>query len=177
MTTEHLPLLQVLDRDPEVMRYLLGRARTSEEITTYWGPRCADQDADARGLGFWAGFAGERFIGWWDLDLADWRDREVTPETIAEAGWRLRRDAWGEGLATEGAMAVLDYGFDALGLDQVWAETMAVNAASRGVMRKLGMRHVHSGHRLTDRSLPGVEEGEVVYAVTAEQWRLQRARG
>lgn len=45
------------------------------------------------------------------------------------------------GFATAGAMALLDYAFEAEGIELIWAETMAVNVASRGVMRKIGLRH------------------------------------
>ena len=58
MTTHHLPLLHQLDSDPEVMRYLLGRARTPEEIDAFWAPRCADTGADDLELGWWVGSAG-----------------------------------------------------------------------------------------------------------------------
>jgi RimJ/RimL family protein N-acetyltransferase len=88
----------------------------------------------------------------------------------AEAGWRLGRRHWGQGLATEGARALLAYGFGDVGLQTAWAETMAVNAASRAVMRKLGMRHVRTDHRSWDDPLPGAEQGEVVYEIDAASW-------
>ena len=37
MNEEHLPLLVELDSDPEVLRYILGRARTAAEATEFWG--------------------------------------------------------------------------------------------------------------------------------------------
>ena len=52
MTTEHLPLLVELDADPEVLRFILGRARTEDEVLDHWGPVCADSAADAVGLGW-----------------------------------------------------------------------------------------------------------------------------
>jgi RimJ/RimL family protein N-acetyltransferase len=60
-------------------------------------------------------------------------------------------------------------------LDTVWAETMAVNQPSRGVMVKLGMRHVRTDHRPWDDPLPGTEQGETVYEITREEWVRREA--
>ena len=47
---------------------------------------------------------------------------------------------------------------------------MAVNTASRAVMKKLGMRHVRTEHRSWANPLPGAAQGEVVYEVDAASW-------
>jgi RimJ/RimL family protein N-acetyltransferase len=174
MTIEHLPLLVELDADPDVLRYVLGRARSEREVRNHWGPVCADTDADAVGLGWWIGYRQDTgdFLGWWDLSP----DVPVPRRpSRAEAGWRLARQNWGHGYATEGAAALLDHGFNSIGLDTVWAETMAVNQPSRGVMAKLGMRHVRTDHRAWADPLPGAEQGEVVYEITREEWILREA--
>jgi RimJ/RimL family protein N-acetyltransferase len=174
MTAEHLPLLVELDADPQVMRHLLGRARTPREVHDFWGPICADTDADAVGLGWWVGWSREEggFLGWWDLSP----DTPVPSRpSRAEAGWRLHRRHWGHGYATEGATAVLDHGFDTVALDRVWAETMAVNEPSRRVMARLGMRHLRTEHQSWEHSLPGADQGEVVYEISRQDWAV-RAR-
>lgn len=56
-----------------------------------------------------------------------------------EIGWRLRRAAWGQGYATEGARAALRDGFNRLGLHEVLAYTAPNNARSQAVMWRLGM--------------------------------------
>ncbi|MBO1767181.1 GNAT family N-acetyltransferase [Allobranchiibius sp. GilTou38] len=170
MTLEHLPLLHRLDSDPEVMRYLIGRARTPAEIEQFWGPRCADTAADELGVGWWVGFQEGEFLGWWDLGRSD--SPPGSPGRLAEAeiGWRLERRRWRQGLASEGAAELLRHAFETVELRRVWAETMAVNAGSRGVMRRIGMRHVRTDVRIWDDPLPGSEEGEVVYEITAEEW-------
>lgn len=171
MTSDHLPLLHGLDSDPDVMRYLIGRARTPAEIDEFWGPRCADTLADAVGLGWWVGFRGVDFLGWWDLGRSDSAPDAPVSTTEAEFGWRLERRHWRQGLGTEGAQALLRHGFETVGLGLVWAETMAVNAASRGVMRKLGMRHTRTEVQEWEVPLPGAELGEVRYEITAAEWR------
>jgi RimJ/RimL family protein N-acetyltransferase len=56
-----------------------------------------------------------------------------------EIGWRLRRDAWGQGYAREAAMATLDWTWRNLGCRRVVATTVRDNARSWGLMERLGM--------------------------------------
>lgn len=60
-----------------------------------------------------------------------------------EVGWRLRRDAWGHGYATEAARAALAFGFapDGVTLTDIVSFTAQSNERSRAVMRRLEMRH------------------------------------
>jgi RimJ/RimL family protein N-acetyltransferase len=66
----------------------------------------------------------------------------------------------------EGASALVAYGFETVGLERLWAETMAVNTRSRRVMERLRMRHVRTDVREWDDPIPGWEQGEVVYELT-----------
>lgn len=145
-----------------MQRYLRGRALTRAEVLAQLTRRVRPEH-DALGLGYWAGYAAatDTFLGWWCLvpdDAAPGRRPDA-----AELGYRLRRDAWGRGQATEGARALLDHAFRTVGLARVWAETMAVNTGSRGVMAKAGLHHVLTEVREWDDPLPGWEQGEVRY--------------
>lgn len=162
MTEEHLPLLVELDSDPEVLRYILGRARTAAEATEFWGPLCRDRTPDSVGLGFWVGFLGEEFVGWWDLYPAF---PDVGPVTEAELGYRLRRAWWRQGLAVEGARELVRYGSEEQGLERIWAETMAVHLGSRAVMERLGMRHTSTEVRSWEHPIEGADQGEVTYTL------------
>jgi len=164
LTHDHTGLLVDLDSDPEVLRFVFGRALTREEVLTEHLPRRLREDGPPRGIGYWAGFEEGRFVGWWALAVDD------SDDTTAELGYRLRRDAWGRGLATEGSHALLDHAFGTLALPYVWAVTMAVNAGSRGVMTKLGMTHVRTDVEEWDDPLPGAGLGEVRYEITRGQW-------
>lgn len=158
LTLDHTEALVALDSDPEVLRFIFGRALTREEVVETWMPKRTRPDADARGLGYWVGHdVTGTFLGWWCLAVDD-ADRGA-----AELGYRLRHDAWGRGYASEGSRVLLEHAFVTLGLDRVWAETMAVNAGSRGVLTKLGLRHVHTEVREWDDPLPGADHGEVTY--------------
>jgi RimJ/RimL family protein N-acetyltransferase len=66
---------------------------------------------------------------------------EAPSMPAVEVGWRLAYKCWGRGLATEGARAVVRYGFETLGLDSVVSFTVPANLRSRRVMEKLGMTH------------------------------------
>ncbi len=159
----HLELLVDLDADPEVLRFIWGRALSREE-SLHHSRRRVDPEGEARGIGAWLGREDGRFVGWWTLQ------RDPADDTTAELGYRLARDAWGRGLATEGSRALLDHAFRTLALPVVWAGTMAVNAGSRGVMEKLGMRHVSAVVQQWDEPLPGAELGEVRYEITRDDW-------
>lgn len=95
---------------------------------------------DEHGWGLWAveipgvaPFAG--FIGLSEPQF----ESHFTP--CVEVGWRLARDFWGHGYATEGARAALAFAFDSLHLDEVVSFTVPANIRSRRVMDRLGMTH------------------------------------
>jgi len=168
LAEEHLDHEVELDSDPAVMRYLGGTARTRAEVQRYHRKRLAAAEL-VPGLGFWAGFEGEEFVGWWILEPPERADQGPV-EGQAELGYRLLRRCWRRGLASEGARELLRHGFIDLGLRRIFAETMAVNEASRATMASIGLRHVRTLHRDWDEPTPGSEHGEVEYAITREQW-------
>jgi ribosomal-protein-alanine N-acetyltransferase len=65
--------------------------------------------------------------------------QEVDGEREFEISYRLRRDCWGNGLATEAARACCDYGFKQAGLRRLISIIEAENAASIRVAEKMGM--------------------------------------
>ena len=165
LTEEHIELLVELDSDPEVLRFIVGRGLTREEVLRDWLSKRLRPDADARGLGYWMGYdAGGDWAGWWCLGVDD------DDPAAAELGYRLRRTAWGRGFATEGSRAMLEHGFRTVGLERIWGETMAVNARSRSVMEKLGMRLARSYVGEWEHPLPGADQGEVVYEITRAEY-------
>jgi RimJ/RimL family protein N-acetyltransferase len=95
---------------------------------------------EQHGFGFWAAEAkatGE-FAGFVGLAVPSF-EAPFTP--CVEIGWRFAERFWNQGLATEGAAAVLRFAFDTLGLGEVVAYTVPDNVPSRRVMEKLGMTH------------------------------------
>jgi RimJ/RimL family protein N-acetyltransferase len=59
----------------------------------------------------------------------------------AELGYWVGLPFWGKGFATEAASAVMEFGFQALGLHRIYAHHFAGNTASQRVLQKIGMRH------------------------------------
>jgi RimJ/RimL family protein N-acetyltransferase len=62
-----------------------------------------------------------------------------------EVGWRLASAHWGQGYASEGAEAVLQYGFTKLRLKEIVSFTVPANLRSIRVIEKLGMHRDAKG--------------------------------
>jgi ribosomal-protein-alanine N-acetyltransferase len=78
------------------------------------------------------------FIGFVGLYVPTFQSH-FTP--CIEIGWRLSTEHWGQGLATEGAHAVVRHAFGALKLKELVSFTVPANVRSRRVMEKIGMTH------------------------------------
>jgi RimJ/RimL family protein N-acetyltransferase len=188
LADRHLELEIELDSDPEVLRYIAGRARTPQEVVDAH-PRKMALGRKVPGLGYWMAFGSEggargsarpqtedagEFVGLLMLPPAHGPDQPDDP-SVADLGYRLLRRCWRQGLATEASLALLRHGFGTVGVQRVIAQTMAVNIASRGVMTAVGMSHVRTYHPDWDEPLPGSEQGEVEYELTAADWRRRLA--
>lgn len=98
--------------------------------------------------------ASGRLLGFTGLIAIEWE----APVKGVEIGWRLRRDAWGKGYATEAARACLPLAFDTLSVDPLVAIAVPDNVRSHRVMERLGFERkleknfehprVAEGHRL-----------------------------
>ncbi len=73
--------------------------------------------------------------------------------------------------------ALIDKGFTELGVQRVYAETMAVNVGSRRVMEKAGLRFVRNFRAEWPVRVRGDQEGDVEYAITRAEWEADRAAG
>ncbi len=126
-----------LNADPEVMRHFpdpLGREESDALAER------ARRHLDEHGWGLWAVEAVDGspfgFIGFTGLARPRF-EAHFTP--AVEVGWRLTREAWGRGYATEAASAALAVGFGDLGLEEIVSFTAVANDRSRAVMQRLGM--------------------------------------
>lgn len=64
-----------------------------------------------------------------------------TKHRRAELGYWIGVPHWGNGYATEAARAMVEYGFETLALQRIFASYVPGNVASGNVLRKIGMRH------------------------------------
>jgi RimJ/RimL family protein N-acetyltransferase len=143
-----------LNADPVVMELLptpLTRAESDDFVDRI------ETTFDELGYGLWAvevvetgAFAG--YVGLWPATF----DAPFTP--AVEVGWRLARDAWDQGIASEAARASVTDGFARLGLDEILSFTAVANVRSRAVMERLGMVRDEAG----DFGHPSLPEGHAL---------------
>jgi len=162
-----------LDSDPEVMRYISYGAPTPREVIEQRVlPAWIKYYESEQRIGFWAAdlLPSRQFVGWFHLRP----DRFVASEQ--ELGYRLRRDAWGKGLATEGSIALLADGFGVSKFEKISARTLVGNLASQRVMQKCGLAleedFVYPEHILRG----GSEDSRraVKYSATRDEWMAGR---
>lgn len=135
-TREDVAVIVELDSDPEVTRYVgMTGPTTPHDVETRIFPNVFGWYAKHPAHGYWATHeaATGAFIGWFH-----YRPTKVAPHEL-ELGYRLRREAWGKGFATEGARALIAHGFDVLRDPRVVAHAFRANRASTRVMEKVGM--------------------------------------
>lgn len=175
----HLELEIRLDSDPKVLRYISGRAHTADEVRQRHDERM-QLARKIDGLGYWIAYctgggvrgaappaseADGEFVGLMMLPPAHGPDQPDDP-SVAELGYRLARRYWRQGLASEASRELLRHAFETVGVERVIAQTMAINAGSRGVMESVGMRFVRTFFTQWDEPAPGAEAGEVEYEIT-----------
>ena len=122
-----------LDSDPRVVKYLGGEPLSREEVEANLRRIRIGYRANY-GLGIWRAARRDSgaFIGWFCL-------KYMPKSTDVEVGYRLVPEAWGQGFATEGAQALVAYGFDDLGLYKIVGVTHRDNRASQRVLVKAGL--------------------------------------
>ena len=128
-----------MNADPEVMTYFASTMTPEESDASLARFQAAyDRDgfgflvAELRSTGAFAGIIGAQTM----------RDAVPNlPQPAVEIGWRLPRAFHGQGLATEGARATVEFCFNQLNLPEVVAITALGNQPSRHVMEKLGMTY------------------------------------
>jgi RimJ/RimL family protein N-acetyltransferase len=129
-------LLHELDSEPEVLRFIPRKPATLDHLKQKTLPAVLRLYDETPGMGFWVAeeLASGRFVGWFHLKAV-----KEDPEA-GEIGYRLKREFWGAGLATEGSLALIDYGRKTLKLKRITGVAMTENKASIRVLEKCGLR-------------------------------------
>ena len=156
-----------LNADPEVMRHFPS---TLSEAASDRLVAAIVEGWQAHRFGLWAvERAGDGvLLGFTGLARPSF-EAHFTP--AVEVGWRLARNAWGHGYATEAARAAIAFGFETVGLDEIIAFTVPANVRSRGVMERLGMTHDPAD----DFDHPKLPRGHplrrhVLYRLSRDRW-------
>lgn len=157
-----------MNQDSQVMRYF-PKALTEEETRVMLERIKAGFIKD--GMGWYAcvlkdtdvciGLVGLSQVGF---------EASFTP--AVEIGWRLNSKYHGKGYAAEAARAVMQFGFEKLGLKEIVSFTVPENQASRCVMEKLGMVHYFE-EDFAHPKLPADHwlSKHVLYRITKDQWQ------
>lgn len=124
-----------------------------------------------KGWGFWAVELREthQFIGFIGLHH---QPEQFDFSPCVEIGWRLAKEFWKQGYATEGSKAALDYAFNVLNLDKIVSFTATPNKPSQAVMERLGMQKVKN---FNHPKVPLHHElrVHVLYEITNSSFNLQ----
>ena len=115
-----LPALIALNQDPEVMQNFPKLYSQAESLRLYQG---IQDEVKAYGYSLWAVEEkdSQKFIGLVGLHHSDLRI--FAGKEAVEIGWRLRKEFWNRGYATEAAQACLDFAFQQAGLSEVYSFT------------------------------------------------------
>ena len=132
--SDRLPFAE-MNADPRVMEHfpsVLTRAESDTMVDRI------ESNFERHGFGLWAVEVRDQspFIGYVGLAIPSFQ-AHFTP--CVEVGWRLASKFWGRGFATEGARAVVAFGFGPLALKEIVSFTVPENQRSRRVMERLNM--------------------------------------
>ncbi|OUS29048.1 GNAT family N-acetyltransferase [Gammaproteobacteria bacterium 45_16_T64] len=155
-----------MNADPQVMEYYpetLGTEASNAMAQKIQGL------LSERSWGFWAveTLKDHQFIGFVGLHKPSY-DLPVTP--CVEIGWRLGKEFWGNGYATEAGSECLRFAFDELDLNEVFSFTSITNTKSSAVMERLGMINTQENfeHPIIPENHPLREH--VLFKITQAQW-------
>ena len=160
-----------MNADPEVMQYFpkLLTPKVSDVIAN----KCQQLIAD-NGWGLWAVSLkvdeenNGSFIGFVGLNDTH-ADMSFAP--AVEIAWRLSKEHWGQGYATEAARASLNFAFTELGLEEVVSFTAVINKRSQLIMQRIGMTDTQDNfyHPALKSTHPLAEH--VLYKISRQQWQ------
>lgn len=160
-----------MNANPEVMQYFPKLLSTTVSNTI--AKKC-QQLIEEKGWGLWAVSLKngvekrDAFIGFVGLNDTH-ADMSFAP--AVEIAWRLHKDYWGQGYATEAARAALEFAFTELALEEVVSFTAVINKRSQLIMQRIGMINTQDNfyhpalkpdHRLAEH---------VLYKMTQQQWQ------
>ncbi|MBK8850293.1 MAG: GNAT family N-acetyltransferase [Saprospiraceae bacterium] len=133
---EDITTMTEINNDPDVMAFFPGLL--NEEQTTAFVQRMMAQ-YENKGFCYFAvdELATGNFIGFIGLSEQSY-EAAFTP--CVDIGWRLHSISWNRGFASEGAKRCLEYAFNELRLDEIYAIAPKINIKSEKIMQKIGMQ-------------------------------------
>lgn len=125
-----------LNLDPENLRFFPRTYSSEESKASFLRIR---ELLQANSFGLWAAEekSSELFMGFVGISLQNIPGVAFMP--CHEIGWRLDKQFWGNGYATEAARVILEFGLHEVGIDKIFSFTAAQNLPSINVMKKIGL--------------------------------------
>lgn len=134
-TTEDLDCLSALYADPTVMTFL-GGPRSYERAQQHLGQIM--QNYEEYGFGLWATVhKGDRQL----MGRCGLIPQVIEGKSEVEIGYLLAKEYWRQGLASEAAAAIRDYGFNTVGCDRLISLIDPQNFASQEVAQRTGLTY------------------------------------
>jgi ribosomal-protein-alanine N-acetyltransferase len=132
-----------LDSNPEVHRFLGNKPVKHIDESRQMIENIRKQYAD-NGIGRWAVILKDtnEFIGWSGIKLI--KETINNHQNFYEIGYRFIQKHWGKGYATEAGLAFVDFTFNEMKVEALYAYADARNEGSRNILEKLGMHYVNS---------------------------------
>lgn len=169
------PLFHFINSDDRVMEFFPFR-RTRAEADAKMEELAAGIARNGFGFACAALKETDEPIGFIGLHGTDHLVDTQIPAGSIQIGWRLAPQFWRNGYASEGARAWLDFGFETMALDAVFAFAVWNNEASTAVMRRIGMHREETrdlDHPPKPAETPDLER-EVVYRINRAGWHAQK---
>lgn len=154
--------------DPEVVRYMDWGPNTKEETKAFIRRTLSSQKDEPRHK-FTLAITLKRegsLIGGCGLNITSLKDK------VGWLGYCLNRHFWHRGYATETAEALIEFGFQKLGLHRLSATVDPNNIASQRVLEKIGMQR--EGHLREHRWTKGEWRDSLVYAILENEWKKKK---
>lgn len=132
-----------LDSDPEVHKFLGNKPVTDRKqignVINFIRKQYIDN-----GIGRWAIVDKKTndFIGWTGLKFVT--DLTNNCKNYYDLGYRLKKKYWGQGIATETAIVSLDYAFNKLKVEEVYAAASCENVGSNKILQKIGLNLIET---------------------------------
>lgn len=156
---DHFPFYRIMEMDPEVMHFYDRGVSKNDEDARKTFVKYIETRKNFPLLGAWSVFdSSNDFVG-----LAVIVHIEAKPENKNfEFGYRLVRNQWGKGHATEIAKALVSYAFNILKLPEVYGTTKPDNVVSQKVLMKAG---------LTYEGMAPYYNGCKLFKLARDQWK------
>lgn len=167
ITPEDAPELFRIYGDPEVMRYFGSPPIATLEEARQRVERTRVAFRNGEGIRWAITRRGSpQMIG----SCGHWR--LVKPHFRSEIGYDLLPEAWGQGVMPEAVAAILQFGFERMGLHSVEAQIHPDNRGSRRVLEKLGF--VQEGYFRESYYENGVFTDAAVFSLLGREWAGKR---